>query len=202
MTMFHHLEAIRLEVVTTTFVASGSPAGIHELGRLMETLNNPALSGQFELQSPVVRPLYRAGAQLELGAPLLVRRDDIIFANFEGPQMTHDLAERGTVQTPVLLMAPPFQVQGLVRVLDGADATQALRALAERFFVVTGATVYDAEGAVLGEGEHIIINGTAVQMMSATTRHIETASPVPAAVRRTDGDEAEDAKDERAARAA
>lgn len=201
MTMFHHLDAIRLEIVTTTFVASGSPAGIHELGRLMEMLNNPALSGQFELQSPVVRPLYRAGAQLELGAPLLVRREDIIFANFEGPQMTRGFSDRGTVQTPALLMAPPFQVQGLVRVMDGADATQALRALAARFFVVSEATVYDADGAMLGEGGQIIINGAAVQMMSATERHIEEAAPSLTALRRTEAT-AEDAKDERAVRAA
>lgn len=201
MSEFHHLEAIRLEIVTTTFVASGTPAGVHEAGRLLEMLNNPRISEQIELMTPVVRPLYRAGSQLELGAPLLVRRDDIIFANFEGPRMTPGRGEDGTVLTPALLMAPPFQVQGLVRVALHADATQALRGLARTFFIITQATVYDADGALLGEGEQIIINGAAVQMMSVTAKHIE-AAPAPVVARRLEEEEHEEQAPQRSVRAA
>ena len=36
-----HLLDARIEVVTTTFVASGRPAGIHDLDRFIESLNDP-----------------------------------------------------------------------------------------------------------------------------------------------------------------
>ena len=166
---------VRAEIVTTTFVASGRPEGIHDLGRLLETLNNPAIGAQIELRLPAVRPLYRATASLELEAPLLVRRGDIIFVNFEGPQFSRGTPQADVVDVPVLLMAPPFQIQGVFSVRRGVDFTQALRFASERFFVIRSTRVFDADGAPLGEGDRIVINGNAVQMMSATRRHIVVA---------------------------
>jgi hypothetical protein len=166
----------RAEIVTTTFVASGRPEGIHDLGRMLELLNNRSIGAQIELRAPAIRPLYRATPSLELEAPLLVRREDIIFVTFEGPHYTRGMARADTTEVPVLLMAPPFQIQGALAVHRGAEFTQALRFASERFFVVRNTKVYDADGSPLGEGDRIIINGGAVQMMSATRRHITVAS--------------------------
>lgn len=171
---------VRAEIVTTTFVAAGTPDGVHDLGRMLENLNNPAIARQVQLNAPVVRPLYRATASLELEAPLLVRREDIIFITFEGPYFTRGLWRAPSTDVPALLMAPPFQFQGTVAVAEDAEATQGLRNVSQRFFVVKDARVFDADGALLGEGDQIIVNGLAVQMMSATRRHIASISAVPA----------------------
>jgi hypothetical protein len=171
---------VRIEAVTTTFVAAGTPDGIHDLGRFMENLNNPSIGSHIELSEPALRPLYRAGGQLWLDAPLLVKREDIIFANFEGPHLTRGAIKPPTTDVRCLLMAPPFQISGTVQLTPGADATQALRALCNGFFVVRHATVFDADGSELGEGELIVVNGAAVQMTSATAAHIaESAQPAP-----------------------
>ena len=162
---------VRIEVVTTTFVASGQPVGIHNLDRFIEALNNPQISHQIELIDPAVRPLYRASDQLHLGASLLIRREEIVFANFEGP--ASGAATSTEIDAPVLLLAPPFQIQGLVSLAPGTDPTQALRAIVGGFFAVRTASVYDADGNALGEGEQIIVNGAAVQMASATRQHID-----------------------------
>jgi hypothetical protein len=74
---------------------------------------------------------------------------------------------------PVLLIAPPFQVQGTVSIACGAEPTPALRTLAQGFFIVRQAHVFDAEGAPLGEGEQIVVNGRIVQALSATRKHID-----------------------------
>ena len=50
----NHLHDVRIEVVTTTFVASGEPAGIHDLDRFIEALNNPQVSHQIELTRPEI----------------------------------------------------------------------------------------------------------------------------------------------------
>jgi hypothetical protein len=171
-----HPGVARAEIVTTTFVASGRPEGIHDLGRMLELLNNRSIGAQIELRAPAIRPLYRATAALELEAPLLVRREDIIFVTFEGPHFTRGNARADTTDVPILLMAPPFQIQGSLAVHRGAEFTQALRFAAERFFVIRNTKVFDADGSPLGEGDRIIINGSAVQMMSATRRHIGVAS--------------------------
>lgn len=171
---------VRVEIVTTTFVASGRPEGIHDLGRMLETLNNTSIGAQIELRAPAVRPLYRATASLELEAPLLVRREDIIFVNFEGPQFTRGAGRADTADVPVLLMAPPFQIQGVLAVHRGAEFTQALRFASERFFVIRNTRVFDADGSPLGEGDRIIVNGGAVQMMSATRRHISVSNATAA----------------------
>jgi hypothetical protein len=186
---YEQVGEVRAEVVTTTFVASGRPEGVHDLGRLLETLNAITGSRRIELHDPVVRPLYRATSQLELDAPLLVKREDIIFINFEGPYFRRGLADEPATEVAVLLMAPPFQVQGKVAVAPGADATQGLRTMAQQFFVVRDARVFDTDGVLLGEGEQIVLNGAAAQMISATARHI--AAPAAAAIRRDDA-EAED----------
>ena len=172
----NRLHDVRIELVTTTFVASGEPEGIHDLDRFIEALNNPQVSHQIELINPAVRPLYRASDQLHLDASLLIRRDEIVFANFEGPTITND-ARATQIDAPVLLLAPPFQIQGLVSLAPGSDPTQALRAIVGGFFVVRKASVFDADGNALGEGEQIIVNGAAVQMTAATRRHIETPAP-------------------------
>jgi hypothetical protein len=173
MKMLHsRMVEVRFEAVTASFVASGTPEGIHDLGRLLESLNNPAIARQIELARPSVRPLYRAGRAAPLEAPLLVRRDEIIFANFEGPYFTRGTVKPTRTDTPVLLLAPPFQIQGVIGIEPGADATQALRRAMEGFFVVRHARVFDGEGVQLGEGEQIIVNGGAVQMVSATRRRI------------------------------
>ena len=172
----NHLHDVRIEVVTTTFVASGEPAGIHDLDRFIEALNNPQVSHQIELTSPAVRPLYRASDQLHLDASLLIRRDEIVFANFEGPSIAAD-PNTTQIDAPVLLLAPPFQIQGLVSLAPGTDATQALRSMVGGFFAVRKASVFDADGNALGEGEQIIVNGAAVQMASATRQHIDIATP-------------------------
>lgn len=177
----NHLHDVRIEVVTTTFVASGEPEGIHDLDRFIEALNNPQVSHQIELISPAVRPLYRAADQLHLDASLLIRRDEIVFANFEGPSLAAD-PDTTQIDAPVLLLAPPFQIQGLVSLAPGCDPTQALRAMVGGFFAVRKASVFDADGNALGEGEQIIVNGAAVQMTAATRQRIE----VPAASRHTD----------------
>ncbi len=173
------LSEVRTEIVTTTFVASGRPGGIHDLGRFLENLNSVAIGQQIELQSPAIRPLYRAAASLQLEAPLLVRREDIVFANFEGPHFTRGTARPETFDVPVLLMAPPFQIQGAFAIQQGADVTQALRFASQGFFIVKQTRVFDAEGAPLGEGDRIVVNGAAVQMMSATRQHISVIGAVP-----------------------
>lgn len=173
------LPEVRIEVVTTTFVASGRPAGIHDLGRLLENLNNPAVSRHIELLAPAVRPLYRAQAHVELDAPLLVRREEIVFANFDGPHFTRGVVMPPRVDVPVLLMAPPFQIQGMVALPPAAEPAEALRNVIGGFFSVRFARVFDADGNQLGEGDQIIVNGAAVQMTCATRRHIE--APLPAA---------------------
>ena len=174
---------VRVEVVTTAFVAAGEPAGIHDLGRLLEHLNNAALGEHIELQSATLRPLYRAARPMELDAPVVVRREQMIFANFEGPHFTRGAVREERVDAPVLLLAPPFQVRGTVSFEPEIDRTQALRTHLHRFFVVRDAKVYDAEGAELGEGEQIVVNGAAVQMISATALHIPAIVPArPAAV--------------------
>ena len=172
------LSEVRTEIVTTTFVASGRPEGIHDLGRFLENLNSTAIGQQIELQSPAIRPLYRSTASLHLAAPLLVRREDIVFANFEGPHFTRGATSPRTLDVPVLLMAPPFQIQGVFAVQVGADATQALRLASQGFFIINQTRVFDAEGAPLGEGDRIVVNGAAVQMMSATRQHISVIGAV------------------------
>jgi len=173
------LDGVRAEIVTTTFVASGTPEGIHDLGRLLESLNNPAIFRQLQLNDPAVRPLYRATASLELDAPLLVRREDVIFVTFDGPYFTRGLWKPATIEVPALLMAPPFQMQGSVAVAQEADITESLRTMSQRFFLIRDARVFDADGALLGEGDQIIVNGATVQMMSATRRHISAVTLVP-----------------------
>ncbi len=163
----------RIEVVTTTFVASGRPEGMHDLDRCIEHMNNGPVSQHITLLDPAVRPLYRASDQLHLTAPLLVNRDEIVFANFEGPSYA---PAAGGIEAPVLLLAPPFQIQGSVAFAPGADPAQALRGIVGGFFVVRKASVYDADGNPLGEGEQIIVNGAAVQMTAATSQHIDVAS--------------------------
>ena len=167
---------VRVEVVTTTFVASGQPEGVHDLGRFIETLNAFAGSRHIELTDPAVRPLYRASDQLHLGAPLLVRRDEIIFANFEGPSFARGANLPPQIDAPVLLLAPPFQIQGTVALAPGSDPAQALRTLIGGFFAVRAASVYDADGNALGEGEQIIVNGGAVQMAAPSKQHIDVAA--------------------------
>ena len=195
---------VRMEVVTTTFVAAGEPKGMHDLGRLLENLNNPAMSRQIELNDPAVRPLYHATEVLQLGAPLLVRRDEMIFATFDGPFFTRGNVRAPQTDVPVLLLAPPFQVQGVVALTPGIEPTQALRALAQTFFVVRNARVFDAEGEMLGEGEQIVVNGAMVQMACATDRRIGDAlkaTPrMPAAARVITADAIEsEQRDERPA---
>ena len=179
------LAEVRIETVTATFVAAGTPAGIHDLGRLLENLNNPTLAHQIELHEPAVRPLYRAGLPLQLDAPMLVRRDEIIFANFEGPYFNRGAVRLPEVDVPVLLLAPPFQIQGSVMLQPGAEATQALHAALQRFFVVRHARVFDADGTPLGAGEQIVVNGGAVVMTSATQRHIPGLAETPVVRRAT-----------------
>lgn len=169
------MDETRLEVVTATFVASGRPEGVHDLGRLLENLNNPALHHQIELHDPIVRPLYSADEQLALDVPLVVRREDVIFATFEGPHFTRGLVRPPQVDAPVLLLAPPFQIQGTVSIAPGAERSQALRGMVRGFFAVRDARVFAADGAPLGEGEQIAVNGAAVQMFGATARHIAAA---------------------------
>jgi hypothetical protein len=181
----------RAEIVTETFVASGRPDGIHDLGRFLEVLNNRSIARYIELGSPAVRPLYRSTASLELEAPLLVRREDIIFATFDGPHFTRGVARPATRDVPVLLMAPPFQIQGVYAVQRNADVTQALRLASQGFFIVKQTRVFDADGAPLGEGETIIVNGAALQMMSATRQHISVVNSVPVARPAADAAESE-----------
>ena len=168
----------RVEVVTASFVAAGRPEGIHDLGRLLENLNNGMVSRHIELADPAIRPLYRATASLSLEAPLLIRREDIIFATFDGPHFTRATAEPETFDVPVLLMAPPFQIQGVFAVQQDADVTQALRFATRGFFPIRDTRVFDADGAPLGEGEGIVVNGAAVQMMSASRQHISVVATV------------------------
>ncbi len=172
------LNEVRTEIVTATFVASGRPDGIHDLGRFLENLNSAVIGKQIELKSPAIRPLYRGTASLHLEAPLLIRREDIVFANFEGPHFTRGATPDQTFDVPVLLMAPPFHIQGVFAVPQDADVTQALRFASQSFFIVKQTRVFDADGAPLGEGDRIIVNGAAVQMMSATRQHISVIGAV------------------------
>src|SRR5512141_2929730 len=185
------LPEVRIEVVTTTFVASGQPEGIHDLGRFLENLNNPVASRHIELKSPAIRPLYRAQTHVSLDAPLLVRREEIVFANFDGPFFTHGVVRKPDIDVPALLMAPPFQIQGMVGIDAAADATQAMRAMMHGFFVVRNARVFDADGNALGEGDQIVVNGFAVQMASATERRIEAIAAPPAPASRVEAEDIE-----------
>jgi len=185
------LPEVRIEVVTTTFVAAGQPDGIHDLGRFLENLNNPMASRHIELRSPAIRPLYRAQTNVSLDASLLVRREEIVFANFDGPYFTHGVVRKPDIDVPALLMAPPFQIQGVIGVDGGVDATQALRAMMQGFFMVRNARVFDADGNALGEGDQIIVNGAAVQMASTTRRRIEAIAVTPAPSARADEEDVE-----------
>jgi hypothetical protein len=175
---------VRIELVTAAFVGSGVPEGIHDLGRFLENLNNPAVAHQIELRAPSVRPLYHATLHVELDAPLLVRREDVIFATFDGPYFARGVVKPPAVAVPVLLMAPPFQISGSLELPASVDATQALRTAMPPFFAIKFARVFDIDGVQLGEGEQIIVNGAAVQMQSATRRHIEAAAPAATATKR------------------
>jgi|CXWL01.1.fsa_nt_gi hypothetical protein len=177
---------IRIETVTAAFVASGVPVGVRDLGRLLENLNNPAIARHIELAAgAAIRPLYRAASPLLLDTAVLVRRDEIVFATFEGPHIEHDLVRDAAAEAPCLLMAPPFQIQGAVSFAPGAVPAQALRFLLSGFFVVRNARVYDADGYMLGEGEQIVVNGSAVQMAAPTSRHIEAFTEKAGAARRS-----------------
>ncbi len=167
-----------MEIVTATFVAAGRPAGMADLGRVLESLNNPSMARYVELHDAAVRPLYRSGAPLQLEAPMLVRRDEIIFANFEGPDLRGAI-RAPEIATPMLLLAPPFQVQGSVAMPPDVDAMQAVRETLQTFFAVRRAQVFDAEGSMLGEGEQIIVNGAAVVMTSASRGHIPALEEPP-----------------------
>ena len=195
---------VRVEVVTQTYVASGRPQGIHDLWAFLEHLNNPTLSRFIELTEPSVRPLYRAEAPVRLDAPIIFCRDDVVFANFEGPHFSRGDAQLPESDAPVLLLAPPFQIRGAVAFPLGADASQAMRAAVFGFFLVKRAEVFDAEGAPLGEGDQIIINGASVQMASATALRIPAIGRKPA-VRRVAAIDLPDAgsdAEEKASRAA
>jgi hypothetical protein len=172
----------RAEIVTTTFVASGTPDGIHDVGRFLENLNSDT-KHHIELASPAIRPLYRATAALHLEAPLLIRGEDIIFATFDGPHFTRGTGPASTFDVPVLLMAPPFQIQGIYAAQQDADVTQALRFASRGFFLIKDTRVFDADGAPLGEGERIIVNGASVQMMSVSRQHISVVAAAPSARR-------------------
>lgn len=163
---------IRVEIVTSSFVAAGRPERVRDLGRFLENLNNPAISKHIHLEDASVRPLYRATAPLLLDEPLLVRRDDIVFANFEGPYVEHEVVRAQVVERSCLLLTPPFQIQGKVAFPANTVPSLALRALSNSFFVSRDAQVYDADGVLLGQGEQIVVNGAAVQMACATRRHI------------------------------
>ena len=63
---------VRVEVVTTTFVASGVPDGVHDLGRLLENLNNPTMSRQIELPLPVEREVIVNDGAVDAGTRKLV----------------------------------------------------------------------------------------------------------------------------------
>jgi hypothetical protein len=192
-------QGIRIEVVTTSFVAAGRPAGMADFDRLMENLNNPAIARHIELASATVRPLYRAASPLAIDSPLLVKRDEIVFATFEGPA-TESSRAGDVAATPCLMLLPPFQIQGDVAMPTEADRTQALRSLTDGFFAMLDARVYDADGYLLGEGERIVVNGAAVQMAAATKRHIEAFAEQAGAVRRarrTETDMTHDAVDDR-----
>lgn len=181
-----HATDVRMETVTSTFVAAGNPNGIHDLGRLLEQLNNRVLGEQLELHDATLRPLYRAGRPLAVDAPVVVRREQIIFCNFEGPYFTRGIVQPVRTSAPVLLLAPPFQIRGTMSFALEADRTQALRSELHRFFIVREARVFDAEGNELGEGEQIIVNGAAVQMISATAMHIPAAMSPAATHARVD----------------
>jgi hypothetical protein len=171
---------VHVELVTAAFVGSGTPEGVHDLGRFLENLNNPSIARHIELRAPSIRPLYHATLHVELDAPLLVRREDVIFATFDGPYFARGVVKPPCVQVPVLLMAPPFQISGDLELPASVDATQALRAAMPPFFAVKFARVFDTDGVQLGEGDQIIVNAAAVQMQSATRKYIEAAAPVAA----------------------
>ena len=180
----NRLPEARMEIVTATFVAAGMPAGLTDLGRVLERLNHAGIASQIELHVATVRPLYRSGLPLELQAPMLVRRDDVIFVNFEGPDAARGAIRPAQSDVPVLLLAPPFQIQGDVPLPPDADPTEFLSQAMHRFFVVGHAKVFDAEGTQLGEGEQIVVNGAAVVMTSMTRDHIPAIDEV--SVHRTD----------------
>jgi hypothetical protein len=172
MRQLERLSEVRIEVVTTTFVASGRPDGVHDLGRFLEMLNNPAISHYIELHDAAIRPLYRAQAAIDLDSPMLVRRDEIVFVNFEGPYFARPAIRPPQIDAPALLLAPPFQIAGTFALAPGADATAALRAAVHGFMMVQQAHVFDADGNDLGQGDQIVVNGAAVQMTSSTRRRI------------------------------
>jgi hypothetical protein len=174
----------RVEVVTSTFVASGVPAGAQDLDRFLEILNNPSVGKQITLEQATVRPLYRAASPLALEAPILVRRSDIVFANFEGPACDEDRLDPRSTTAPCLFLAPPFQVQGTASFSAGADPAPALQSALAGFLLVRDASVYDADGYMLGQGERIIVNGMAVQMATPSGRHIEAFAETAGITRR------------------
>ena len=72
-------------------------------------------------------------------------------------------------------MTPRPQPDGALR-----DATQG-------FFAVRQTNVFDADGNMLGEGDHIVVNGGILQMACVTKQHIDAAHPRLFRLRTPDG---------------
>ncbi|MEX2245749.1 MAG: hypothetical protein WEC75_03590, partial [Dehalococcoidia bacterium] len=180
--------------MTTTFVASGRPDGVHDLGRFLENLNNPAIAHDVELLDASVRPLYSARDRVRLDAPLLVKRGDIVFANFEGPRAMPAPVRSSLAEAVVLLLAPPFQISGTALFPQESNPQRALRSVVRGFFSLRDAHVFDADGMPLGEGEQIVVNAAAVQMTSATRQRIVVSAPPRSALQPAE----EAAREERA----
>jgi hypothetical protein len=58
-------------------------------------------------------------------------------------------------------------------------------------FIVRNARVFDADGNAYREGDQIVVNGFAVQMASATQRHIEAIAATPAQTPRVEAEDIE-----------
>lgn len=177
-------DTVRIEVVTRTFVAIGRPDGASHLGWLLETLNNPAASRHIDLHDASLRSVHRTEPAMRLQAPLVVRRDDIVFASFEGPDYAPGVVRPPVVERPVLLLAPPFQILGSVFFTPEADTSRALRSLVHGFFLVRHARVFSIEGDALGDGDQVVVNGAQVQMTTIARQHIAPARATKPATRR------------------
>ena len=88
-------------------------------------------------------------------------------------------------ETPCLMLAPPFQIQGDVPLAAGSrPGAGAADARSAGFFAVSDARVYDADGYLLGEGEQIVVNGARRPDGRPDDAHIEAFVEKAGAARR------------------
>ena len=127
----NQMQDVRVEVVTTTFVASGRPEGHPGPRSLHRSAQQSAgVAPDHADRSGGAAAVSRVGpAAPRCGAADPPRRDRL--RELRRAELRRS-GSSSQVDAPVLLLAPPFQIQGLVSLPAGTDPTQALRGVVGR----------------------------------------------------------------------